>query len=45
VFHADVVGYSRLIRQDDIGTLDRMRKLRREVIDPAIDAHGGRWTL
>jgi TolB-like protein/class 3 adenylate cyclase len=42
VVHADVVGYSRLIGQNDIGTLDRMRRLRREVIDPAIDEHGGR---
>jgi adenylate cyclase len=42
VLHADVVGYSRLIGLDDIGTLDRMRRLRREVIDPAIDAYGGR---
>jgi adenylate cyclase len=42
VVHADVVGYSRLIGLDDLGTLDRMRRLRREVIDPAIDAYGGR---
>jgi class 3 adenylate cyclase len=42
VVHADVVGYSRLIGLDDIGTLDRMRRLRREVIDPAIDTYGGR---
>jgi adenylate cyclase len=42
VVHADVVGYSRLIGLDDVGTLNRMRRLRREVIDPAITAHGGR---
>jgi adenylate cyclase len=42
VVHVDVVGYSRLIGLDDIGTLDRMRRLRREVIDPAIAAYGGR---
>ena len=42
VVHADVVGYSRLIGLDDIGTLDRMRRLRREVIDPAIAEHGGK---
>src|SRR5215475_2813230 len=42
VVHADVVGYSRLIGLDDVGTLDRMRRLRREVIDPAIAAYGGR---
>ena len=34
-------GYSRLIGLDDIGTLERLRLLRREVIDPAIDEHGG----
>ena len=42
VVHADVVGYSRLIGLDDVGTLDRMRRLRHEVIDPAIVAYGGR---
>jgi adenylate cyclase len=42
VVHADVVGYSRLIGLDDVGTLARMRRLRREIIDPAVAAHGGR---
>jgi adenylate cyclase len=42
VVHADMVGYSRLIGLDDVGTLDRMRRLRREVIDPAMAAYGGR---
>src|SRR5215475_8228280 len=42
VVHADVVGYSRLIGLDDLGTLDRMRRLRRDLIDPAIAEHGGR---
>ena len=42
VVHADVVGYSRLIGLDDSGTLDRMRRLRREVIEPVLAAHGGR---
>jgi adenylate cyclase len=42
VVHADVVGYSRLIGLDDSGTLERMRRLRREVIEPALTAHGGR---
>ena len=42
VVHADVVGYSRLIGLDDSGTLDRMRRLRREVVQPALAAHGGR---
>ena len=42
VLHADVVGYSRLIGLDDVGTLDRLGTLRRTLIDPAIAEHGGR---
>jgi adenylate cyclase len=42
VMYADMLGYSRLIALDDIGTLERLRALRRDVIDPAIDEHGGR---
>ena len=42
VAYADMVGYSRLIGLDDVGTLDRLRSFRRNVIDPAIEEHGGR---
>ena len=42
VTYFDMVGYSRLIGLDDAGTLDRLRTLRRNLIDPAINAHGGR---
>jgi class 3 adenylate cyclase len=42
VVYADMVGYSRLIGLDDAGTLERLRRLRREVIDPAVATHGGR---
>ena len=42
VAYADMVGYSRLIGLDDVGTLERLRSLRRNVIDPAIEEHGGR---
>ena len=42
VVYADMVGYSRLIGLDDAGTLERLRTLRRDLIDPAIDEHGGR---
>src|SRR6202162_4023737 len=42
VLYADMVGYSRLIGLDDIGTLERLRALRRNLIDPAIEDHGGR---
>ena len=39
---ADVVGYSRLMGADEVGTLSRLNVLRRELIDPAIAAHSGR---
>jgi adenylate cyclase len=42
VLYADMVGYSRLISQDDAGTLERLRALRCNLIDPAIEEHGGR---
>ena len=42
VVYADMVGYSRLIGLDDAGTLERLRALRRDLIDPAIEEHGGR---
>jgi class 3 adenylate cyclase len=42
VVHADMVGYSRLIGLDDAGTLSRLRALRHNLIDPAINEHGGR---
>jgi class 3 adenylate cyclase len=42
VVYADMVGYSRLIGLDDIGTLERLRTLRRTLIDPAINEHGGK---
>ncbi|MBV9377363.1 MAG: adenylate/guanylate cyclase domain-containing protein, partial [Alphaproteobacteria bacterium] len=37
-----MVGYSRLIELDDAGTLQRLRALRDNLIDPAIEEHGGR---
>ncbi len=39
---ADVVGYSRLIRADEEGTLLALRTLREELIDPKIKEHRGR---
>src|SRR5271167_4069813 len=39
---ADVVGYSRLAGADEDRTLSRLRGLRSDLIDPAIDAHHGR---
>ena len=42
ILAADVVGYSRLIRADEEGTLAAFRALRAEEIDPRLDAHNGR---
>ncbi len=39
---ADVVGYSRLIEADEEGTRSRLRSLHSELIDPRIEADGGR---
>jgi adenylate cyclase len=39
---ADVAGYSRLIGQDEEGTLRALRAHRRELIDPKIAEYGGR---
>jgi adenylate cyclase len=42
ILSADVVGYSRLMGTDEVGTLSRLKALRRELIDPTIAAHSGR---
>jgi adenylate cyclase len=42
IVYADMAGYSRLIGLDDAGTLERLWALRRNLIDPAINEHGGR---
>ncbi len=42
ILAADVVGYSRLIREDEARTLERLRALRSEVIGPILSDHGGR---
>jgi adenylate cyclase len=42
ILAADVVGYSRLIGDDEEGTLDRLRSIRAEVVDPTIAEHRGR---
>jgi class 3 adenylate cyclase len=39
---ADIVGYSRLAGTDEDRTLSRLRGLRSDLFDPAIDAHHGR---
>ena len=42
IVHADIAGYSRHIGRDDTGTLDRVRLLRRDLIDPELRKQGGR---
>jgi class 3 adenylate cyclase len=42
ILAADVAGYSRLMGADEEGTLERLKALRRELIDPRIAEHKGR---
>jgi adenylate cyclase len=42
ILAADVVGYSRLMGADEEGTLERLKALRGELIDPNIAKHHGR---
>jgi len=42
ILAADVAGYSRLMGQDEAGTLARLKAHRRELIDPSIAEHKGR---
>lgn len=39
---ADIVGYSRLIGLDEHGTIQALRRLRAELLDPALKEFGGR---
>jgi adenylate cyclase len=42
ILAADVAGYSRLIGADEGGTLQALKAIRAELIDPTIAAHNGR---
>jgi adenylate cyclase len=42
ILAADVAGYSRLMRADEEGTLERLKTQRRELVDPKIAEHNGR---
>jgi class 3 adenylate cyclase/pimeloyl-ACP methyl ester carboxylesterase len=42
ILAADVAGYSRMMREDEGGTLSALRRFRTELIEPAIGAHRGR---
>jgi adenylate cyclase len=42
ILAADVVGYSRLMGQDEVGTLDRWKSRQKDVLQPLISRHQGR---
>jgi adenylate cyclase len=42
IMFADVVGYSRLTGQDEVGTWRRLRNVLRDVVRPEVRAHAGR---
>jgi adenylate cyclase len=42
IFAADVAGYSRLMGADEEGTLNRLRAILADVVDPSIGVHRGR---
>src|SRR5713101_1168549 len=42
ILAADVAGYSRLMGVDEEGTLERLKALRHELLDPKIAEHRGR---
>jgi len=42
ILSADVVGYSRLMGEDEAGTLERLKSLRRELVQPGITERKGR---
>ena len=42
ILAADVVGYSRLMRADEAGTLAALKRHRETIFDPAVAAHNGR---
>ena len=42
ILAADVVGYSRLMSQDETGTLTALKLCEAELIEPIVDKHNGR---
>jgi TolB-like protein len=42
ILAADVVGYSRLMEQDEAGTFERLRERRRQLVEPAVERRRGR---
>ena len=42
ILAADVVGFSRLMGEDETGTLERLKSLRKELVQPKITKRKGR---
>jgi TolB-like protein/Tfp pilus assembly protein PilF len=42
ILAADVVGYSRLLEADEAGTLDTLRRVRKQLFNPLVAEHRGR---
>ena len=42
ILATDIVGYSRLMREDEAETLTRLKSMRKELLDPKIAEYGGR---
>ena len=42
ILHADMVGYSRLVQLDELGTISRLRAVLDGIVAPLIGAGGGR---
>ena len=42
ILAADVVGYSRLMEQDEAGTLAALKERRKDILDPLVSEHQGR---
>ena len=44
IFAADVVAYSRLMGEDEAGTLARLKSLHKELVQPRISGGRGHWS-
>src|SRR5215472_10397432 len=42
ILAADVVGFSKLIGEDEAGTLAALREIRKSIVNPVLAEHGGR---
>lgn len=42
IIAADLVGYTRLMEHDEVGTWSLLKNLREKVVDPTLTIHGGR---